>query len=214
MKERINITIDPDLLERVDRAAAREHTTRSAFIRRAVRGLVDRGEPDRPGHVAESRAAYATAVPVHPPDVGPPPATSAPLLSLLRGFFAARDDIAAAWVFGSVATGRLGPMSDVDVAILPETDGDRTIDTLDVSSRLSDLLGGRRVDVVVLGEGSTLLSYRIACEGVLITEPSVRASEARLRALTEHLDLRHVVREADERFAALVATWGPGREDG
>jgi predicted RNase H-like HicB family nuclease len=58
---RINISLDDALLARLDRAAAADHETRSGFIARAVRELLDvrRREPQAPAPVA-ARETYST----------------------------------------------------------------------------------------------------------------------------------------------------------
>jgi predicted nucleotidyltransferase/predicted transcriptional regulator len=149
MKERINITVEPQLLDRIDEQARAEHTSRSALIRRVMRGYVD-GErsagdaTSAPGLVAETPATYA------PREIGASRAL-APVPSLddirpvLHGFFAGRDDVETAWLFGSVAGGRTWEQSDVDIAVLPS---DQTLDAragwdlrADLSARLEQLLG-------------------------------------------------------------------------
>lgn len=198
-KERINISVEPELLERIGQAAEAEHTTRSALVRRVMREYVDaeRAAAAKSEVVAEARAAYA-------PALAAAPGLDA-TLPLLRAFFAGRHDVEAAWVFGSLATGRAGALSDVDVAVLPTVEAADSFDRLEISSRLADALGGRRVDVAQLGSGSTLLSYRVACEGVLIMGGGLPAAEACLRAVSEHLDFQGVARKADSYFAERVS---------
>jgi predicted nucleotidyltransferase len=209
MKERVNITIEPELLERIDVAAEREFTSRSALIRRVMRAYLDRataGEGAASDTTARVRASIASEsgvayrAPAALPDLDETAA-------LLRGFFAARTDVEAAWLFGSLMSQRAGPLSDVDVAVLPKADATDVFDARDVASRLEEALAGRPVDVVVLGRGSTLLGYLVAVEGRLVFGEGVAAAEARLRAVTAHLDFQQVAKAADKRFAEKVSEY-------
>ena len=63
---RVNISLDDALLARLDRAAAADHETRSGFIARAVRELLDvrRREPQAPAPVA-AHETYSTILDHH-----------------------------------------------------------------------------------------------------------------------------------------------------
>jgi predicted nucleotidyltransferase len=208
MKERINITIEPELLERIDYQANAEHTSRSALIRRVMRGYVDGGRTlGGEAHAKADEAAEAPAVYAAP---GPSPVGDASLdtaASLLGAFFAARDDIESVWVFGSLAQGRSWKASDVDVAVLQRDASMTRRETeelrVDLSSRLEQLLG-RIVDVVFVNEGSTLLRYRIVSEGAIVYGDGVAAAEARMRAISDHIEFRSVVAEGDRFWEEKV----------
>jgi predicted nucleotidyltransferase len=99
------------------------------------------------------------------------------LLSRLRRFFSDRPEIAAAYLFGSAAGDRIGPLSDVDIAALAReaealadqagsraTFGEMQID---LASRLPALAGGRRVDVVILNEAPVHIAFPAVHEGLL-----------------------------------------------
>lgn len=81
----------------------------------------------------------------------------------LAGIFAAWPMVGAAWIFGSVATGSAGPLSDVDVAVL----GARSL-SFDERCRLAVELGraaGRQCDVVVVENASPVLAMAIVDTG-------------------------------------------------
>ena len=186
MKERINITIEQELLDEVDSAAAAEHTTRSALIRRVMREYVGEGSP-------------------HHDRIGLDEITP-----LLRSFFVARDDVETAWVFGSVARGRTWARSDVDVAVLPADESlsrrERGDLRMELTWRLSEALRAD-VDVAVFRDGSTLLWHRIASEGVIAYGEGIRAAEATMRALTAHMDYRPAIDLADHHYLEQVARY-------
>lgn len=66
-----------------------------------------------------------------------------------------------AYLFGSVATGRAGARSDVDIAVYLEDTADSFEARLDIASRASLHLATDRVDVVVLNSAPLSLAGRI-----------------------------------------------------
>ena len=92
------------------------------------------------------------------------------MIDRLRRFFADREEVAFAYLFGSVARGKSGPLSDIDVAVM--CDDCET----DVKWDLMHLLDREDIDVVNL---RTLRSQRlvkdIVREGVLLKEGERRA---------------------------------------
>ena len=82
---------------------------------------------------------------------------------------AGEDGIVAAYLFGSAAHGRVGPLSDVDVAVLTTgsaADDEAIVDR--VADRLERTLRVPRVDVVALTRAASPLRYRVIRDGVLI----------------------------------------------
>lgn len=109
-------------------------------------------------------------------------------------------------LFGSAATGKLGPDSDIDIGILLAPD--RELDfhgELTLATELEPVLG-REVDLVRLENASTLLRFE-AAQGrcVLEARPGAFADFA-ARALLEHEDLRPILlRCAAGMFSRLQA---------
>ena len=104
-----------------------------------------------------------------------------------------RKEIQAAYVFGSVATGRARPDSDIDVAVLV----DRNVRPsqfleyrLELMADLGSALQRFNVDVVVLNEATPLLAHRVLSQGKLVFE---RSASARVRfqvqTASRYLDL-------------------------
>lgn len=84
-------------------------------------------------------------------------------------------------MFGSVATGRARPDSDVDVAVLVDTAARRVPVLeyrLDLMADLGAALHRNDVEVVVLNEAPPLLAHRVLSRGVLVFE---RSKSARVR---------------------------------
>ena len=106
---------------------------------------------------------------------------------------ARRPEIQAAYVFGSVASGRARADSDVDVAVLI----DRRVPPgrilkyrLKLMADLGTALHRSDVEVVILNEASPLLAHRVLSQGTLVFE---RSASARVRFQTKtaglYLDL-------------------------
>lgn len=105
-----------------------------------------------------------------------------------------RKKIAAAYVFGSMATGRNRKGSDVDLAIFakkPISSRER----LRLEANLSSLLR-RDVDLIVFGRAAPLLQHQILKYGRLICEndPAERIRQEVL-GRAEYLDARELFKE-------------------
>lgn len=91
-----------------------------------------------------------------------------------------RPEIQAAYVFGSVAAGRVRTESDVDIAVLigrQPTAGLLTY-RLALMADLGSVLRRSDVDVVILNEAPPLLAHRVLSRGTLVFE---RSASARVR---------------------------------
>jgi len=106
--------------------------------------------------------------------------------------FAARnEDVAAVYMFGSVARGEGGADSDVDIAVLygkpvePGLAGLKLALAGDIEERL-----GRRVDLVVLDNQPPDLIHRVLRDGLLVLE-SNRSARIRFEvtARNEYFDV-------------------------
>ncbi len=91
--------------------------------------------------------------------------------SRLLPFFAARHEIIFAYLFGSVAKGNAGELSDVDIAVyidpleLPQDKGYGYQGELLVELRA---LLACEVDLVILNSASITLKYQVLKNGILI----------------------------------------------
>jgi predicted nucleotidyltransferase len=122
--------------------------------------------------------------------------------------------IRVAWFFGSQLTGRIGPESDLDIAVAYEhaLDADaREALRRHVVVALSDSLGrlGERADVVDLDDCDSAVAFRAVSEGALLF---ARSDEDRVRAVARvarRYDDESPRRELFRRAAIAVST-GPG----
>lgn len=216
MTERINITVPPELLAAIDEAAASEHLTRSGFLRAAALDRLGAASSARAGdsapvgvgEVHEDSLAYAAphhAAHMFGPDMRrawpPSPDTAA---ALLTAFFAAREDVEVAYLFGSVARGEAHAGSDLDVAVLLSEGAarDREWDAhAQLLARIGSLFATDDVDVVVLNSTPMALALSIVEEGVVVA-----GARRPLRARYEADVLAHstdVKTQAAAQYAAV-----------
>ncbi len=78
------------------------------------------------------------------------------------------DDVLVAYLFGSLARGTQGPLSDVDVAVLLREDGSLFDRQLRLVADLSGELRRDDVDVIVLNACPVPLGYRVLRDGRLL----------------------------------------------
>lgn len=101
----------------------------------------------------------------------------AEIASPLRQFFAAQNDVLAAYLFGSLARGKARSYSDVDIAVILADRGDR--DPLARTFRLgevAELLNGilqRKIDIVDFEDCSPFLAFEILKDGIRIFDRDI-----------------------------------------
>ena len=104
-----------------------------------------------------------------------------------------RPEIEAAYIFGSVASGRTRKNSDIDIAVLV----DRRVRPsrmlkyrLELMADLGSALRRSDVDVVILNEAPPLLAHRVLSKGKLVFERSASARiRFQVRTASLYLDL-------------------------
>jgi predicted nucleotidyltransferase len=117
-------------------------------------------------------------------------------------------------VFGSRARGTHRPDSDLDVAVLPDTEDSRHRWHLQagLAAALADLAPEGRVDVVLLDEAPDALRQRVMETGrVLICRDSAAWKELRARTMREYGDrewARRLFRQAQRRRLTSGETSG------
>jgi predicted nucleotidyltransferase len=100
--------------------------------------------------------------------------------------FSKRREIAAAYIFGSVATGRTRPDSDVDIAVLlsQPLPASRALSyRLKLMAEVGAALHRADVDLVLLNDAPPLLAHRVLSKGRLVFERS-RSARVRFQVLT------------------------------
>jgi predicted nucleotidyltransferase len=95
---------------------------------------------------------------------------------------APREEVLDAYLFGSRATGRAQPHSDIDIAVY--VDERRAIDSgygyaADLTTHLMGELGTNAVDLVVLNQAPPVLYHRVLRDGRRILSRDLRATTTR-----------------------------------
>jgi uncharacterized protein len=115
----------------------------------------------------------------------------AALRTKVRTFAAANPGIAAIYLFGSAATGKMRSASDLDIAVMyaGPIDG---FERISMETALSNLLG-RDVDLVIFHQAGVLLQHQILKYGCLIFErdPAERVRQETI-SRSRYLDTRYL----------------------
>ena len=90
-------------------------------------------------------------------------------------YLKARDDVAFAYLFGSMAGGDPTPLSDVDIAVYL-TEGRFSGKRLEILGDLNDILSTDKLDLVILNTAPQALKVRIIRARVILADnmPFVR----------------------------------------
>jgi len=105
---------------------------------------------------------------------------------------AKRREIQAAYIFGSVITGRTRPDSDIDVALLLNEKSAclRALDyRLKVAADIRKAIGRMDLDLVILNNAPPVLAHQVLSKGKLVFERSRSARVAfQVRTVNLYLD--------------------------
>ena len=88
----------------------------------------------------------------------------------VRRVIARHHDIILAYLFGSQVQGYIGPMSDIDIAVLLDKPDETGAIRNTVRSAIASATDQERVDVVFLNRAAVQLAYAIIVDGELIYE--------------------------------------------
>lgn len=98
----------------------------------------------------------------------------------LRAYLVNQRFVQVAYLFGSAAKGVMGPLSDVDIAVLLSSDPSMWHENrMKLMEGLTWIFSVPRVDVVILNNADPALSHRVLIEGQAIF---IRDETARVRA--------------------------------
>lgn len=113
------------------------------------------------------------------------------ITQVIRDHFAQREDVAAIYVFGSLAADRLTPASDIDIGVLYMDDA-----ASDVEQFLSDraelnMVLGRDIDLVRLNRAPPVLRYQVLKYGeCVLTRHPQSVHRFFVRTINEYFDLK------------------------
>jgi len=118
------------------------------------------------------------------------------IISTIREYLGSQADVAAAYVFGSVAQGRMSARSDVDVAVIFTAEAGDKLARFDRCLELEMALGKlvhKPVQVVDFESAPLFLRYQIRKHGRLIADNDPRRRVAlEATAIGQYLDMRPV----------------------
>lgn len=92
------------------------------------------------------------------------------IVESILGVIARHPSIALAYLFGSHVQGYIGPMSDIDIAVLLNNGDEKNAIESDVRSSIASAIDQERVDLVFLNRATVELAYAIIVDGELIYE--------------------------------------------
>lgn len=114
----------------------------------------------------------------------------------LTDFFTSRAEVLAVYLFGSHATGKAGPLSDIDLAFFIDFS---FIDEKDfpygyqsfLITELMKLLGTNDVDAIILNTAPPLLKFQVLKYGeVIFCRSESRRLEFYVKAFNQYQDIR------------------------
>ena len=114
------------------------------------------------------------------------------LLEFMRG----QEYIKLAYLFGSVAKGKEGKLSDVDIAVfLDESLNKKEIINLQlkVISELTSILKTDRVDLIVMNNAPLLLKYNIIRYGKILKDDKETKIKVESGVLSDYLDMKYYI---------------------
>lgn len=128
---------------------------------------------------------------------------------------ASEDDVVAAYLFGSQATGTAGPLSDVDIAVWLDgldTRSERFRRQLDLMAACSSVLRTDEVQVVILNGVPPLLAHRVLRDGIVLLDrnPGQRVL-LETSATLRYLDTQPLREELSRGLARRMASGAYGR---
>lgn len=125
-------------------------------------------------------------------------------------------EMVAFYLFGSYATGRQTPKSDIDLAVLLDkaVGKEQYLDErLGLMGKLSVVLGNVAFDVVVLNEVPASLAYRVIRDGELLyirDEAKKQLVDFKVRTMDQYFDFRPAQKIFSEGLARRIKEGGFG----
>jgi predicted nucleotidyltransferase len=133
------------------------------------------------------------------------------MLSCVAEYLYNHDKVSSAWLFGSVATGKAGEDSDLDIAILfnPGMSKYERFDLrLEISGEL-ERLAGREADVVDMEAAPLYLQHQVRKTGRLIAEKDhTYRVNFDIRSRREYFDLSPVLELRNRKLIERVIGGG------
>lgn len=127
------------------------------------------------------------------------------ILNLLKEFFAKVPEVKFAYLFGSVARGNAGPLSDLDIAVYFIESVDNFTCRTKMMESLACVLTTERFDLVVLNDAPITLKFAVVKDGKLLKDESAARIEFEIKTVREYLDTDYLRSVQKRTVRAQVA---------
>jgi predicted nucleotidyltransferase len=115
-----------------------------------------------------------------------------PLLKKSLADILKKQKVVLAYIFGSQATGKTGPLSDIDIAVYFDenlSSDEQFALRLQVLGDIMDLFKTNEIDLVVLNDAPPLLAHRILKEGLVVFSDNEKVRlEYEVKTVLNYLD--------------------------
>lgn len=139
------------------------------------------------------------------------------LARIVRPVLAGHPTVAAAYLFGSVARGQAGPLSDLDIGLVycrGKSDRERWWETCEIGGELSRATGVEDIDAVDLEELGPIFCHRVLCEGVRLYEGDPdRRVDFESDTVVRSFDFRPTYEIATRGKVRALRAWLEGRRE-
>ncbi len=130
----------------------------------------------------------------------------------LADFFSKQEQVRLAYLFGSVAKGKAGKLSDVDIAVLLDESlnkKQRFDLQLELISDISEILKTDKIDLVVINEAPLSLKFEIIKANYpLFIRDRMEKIDFEQMVMSRYLDRRYYEKRASSEFLKKVAVKG------
>jgi len=106
-----------------------------------------------------------------------------------------KNDVEAVYLFGSHATGRVKPISDVDICVITKKDISKAIKEQILSN------SSKKIDIVIFRDLPPIIRFRVLKEGKLLYEKNhMTLHRIKIETLKSYLDIQPMIRRHCSRI--------------
>ncbi|KJS21209.1 MAG: hypothetical protein VR72_11685 [Clostridiaceae bacterium BRH_c20a] len=113
--------------------------------------------------------------------------------------------LVAAYLFGSCANGKVGPLSDIDIAILISNENEDCYLETKVLMDLMAILETEKVDLINLDNAPLHIQYGVLkSKKVIFSSDDLKRIDFETRVIKKYLDFKHVREMHDQIFLQRI----------
>ena len=113
-------------------------------------------------------------------------------MEALRAFLATERRVKFGYLFGSLAHGNAGPLSDIDLAVFLDGRLDFFTFRLKLMEAMTRVLKTENFDLVVLNKAPVVLAHEVISGGIILKDDRPRRVMFESRVLREYLDTAYL----------------------